>query len=112
MSALSIIKKNKEYRKVYSQGKPYADRYMVIYVLRNNLGIRRFGFTVSKKIGKAVKRNRIRRVFKEVCRLNLKNFPEGFDYIIIARHDIVNLSFRQIEERLLRLLKKASVNRR
>lgn len=112
MSVLNIIKKNKEYRRIYSRGKSYADRYMVIYILENNSDISRFGFTVSKKIGKAVKRNRIRRILKEVCRLNLKNFPQGFDYIIIARHDIGSLSFLQIEERLLRLLKKASIIRR
>ncbi len=112
MSALNIIKKNKDYRRVYHRGKSYADRYMVLYVLKNNIKICRFGFTISKKIGNAVVRNKIKRRFKEVCRLNLENFLCGFDYIIIARRDIVYLNYRQIEDSLLRLLKKASLRRR
>jgi len=112
MSVLNIIKKNKDYRRIYHRGKSYADRYMVLYVLKNNFEVCRFGFTVSKKIGNAVVRNRIKRLFKEVCRLNLENFLDGFDYIIIARREVVYLNYRQIEDSLLRLLKKASVRRR
>jgi ribonuclease P protein component len=112
MSPLNIIKKNKEYRKIYYRGKSYADRYVVLYVLKNDFKICRFGFTVSKKIGNAVVRNRIKRLFKEICRLNLENIPVGFDYIIIARREIVHLNYRQIENSLLRLLKKVSLKRR
>lgn len=111
MSVLTIIKKNAEYRKIYNRGKSVAGRHMVLYYLANNLEICRFGFTVSRKIGKAVKRNRIRRLFREACRLNLEQFPKGFDYVLLARRDIVGLNYWQVEESLLKLLKKINFNK-
>lgn len=106
MKVLTTLKKNKEYRNVYSRGKSFADRYLVIYFLANNLDYCRFGFTVSKKVGNAVTRNRTRRLLKEACRLNKNIFSGGFDLVIVARRSIVNLEYVQVEESLLKLLKK------
>lgn len=106
MSFLTVLKKNKEYRKVYSQGRSVADRHMVIYCYGNGLEISRYGFTVSKKVGKAVIRNRIRRLFKEVCRLNNNRFPNGYDYILLARKSAVGLNYSEIEEIVLKLLRR------
>lgn len=111
MSFLTILKKNKEYRKVYSQGRSVADRHIVIYCYGNGLEFSRFGFTVSKKVGKAVIRNRIRRLFKEVCRLNNDKFPVGYDYILLARKDSVGLNYSQIEEIIMKLLRRIKNNR-
>ena len=106
MKVLITLKKNKEYRHVYSRGKSYADRYLVIYYLSNNLDVCRFGFTVSKKTGNAVTRNRVRRLLKEVCRLNSNVFTGGFDLVLVARRSIVGLDFWRVEESLLRIIKK------
>jgi ribonuclease P protein component len=106
MKVLTTLKKNKEYRNVYSRGKSFADRYLVIYFLANNLEFCRFGFTVSKKVGNAVTRNRIRRLLKEACRLNNNVFSGGFDLVLVARRSIVSLEYVQVEESLLKLLKK------
>ncbi len=111
MSSLTKIKKNGDFRKIYNSRRSVADRNMVLYFLSNNKEISRFGFTVSKKIGNAVTRNRVRRLFGEVCRLNKEKFPKGYDYILLARRDIVGLNFRQVEEGLLRLVKKLKINR-
>lgn len=111
MGNLAIIKKNSDYRKVYSRGKSVADKYMVLYIMSNNLEICRFGFTVSKKVGNAVTRNRIRRLFREACRLNAEEFPAGFDYVLLARRDISAFMYRQVEESLMHLLKKVKSNR-
>ncbi len=88
-----LIKKNSDYRKVYSCGVSLVNRYMVIFVFKNNLVNKRFGFSVSKKIGKAVKRNFIRRRFKEICRLKENWFINGYDYIFIARKGIDGISY-------------------
>ncbi len=106
MKVLTTLKKNKEYRNVYSRGKSFADRYLVIYFLANNLDFCRFGFTVSKKTGNAVTRNRVRRLLKEACRLNSDIFSGGFDLVFVARRGIVALDYKQVEESLLKLLKK------
>lgn len=99
------IKKNKDYRIVYKYGASVADRYTVLFFMANKLGINRFGFTVSKKIGNAVKRNRVRRLFKEACRLHLNKFPDGYDYVLLARKSIVGLKYEEVEKSLLGLLK-------
>jgi ribonuclease P protein component len=111
MSGLTKIKKNAEFRKIYNSRKSVADRNMVLYFLSNDKEDCRFGFTVSKKIGNAVTRNRIRRLFGEVCRLNKEKFPVGYDFILLARREIVGLDFSQIEKGLLGLLKKLKINR-
>lgn len=107
MSFLPTVKKNGDYRKIYSRGRSVADRHLVLYFLSNNLEICRYGFIVSKKMGNAVKRNRIRRLFREACRLNIEKFPNGYDFVLIARHAAVGLKRQQVEESLLKLLKRA-----
>ena len=111
MSVLTILKKNKDYRKVYNRGKSVADRQMVLYFLKNNEELCRFGFTVSKKVGNAVIRNRIRRLFREACRLNAQKFPWGFDFVLLARRQSVGLKYQQVEDSLLKLLTRINSNR-
>jgi len=111
MSNITKIKKNVEFRKIYNSRKSVADRNMVLYFLSNNREDCRFGFTVSKKVGNAVTRNRVRRRFGEVCRLNKHKFPKGYDFILLARREIAGLNFFQIEEIALRLLNKLKINR-
>ncbi|NLJ77515.1 MAG: ribonuclease P protein component [Peptococcaceae bacterium] len=106
MRVPTTLKKTREYRHVYNRGKFFADRYLVIYYLPNNLDYCRFGFTVSKKIGNAVVRNRVRRLLKEVCRLNSSVFTGGFDLVLVARRSIVDLKYKRVEECLLKLANK------
>lgn len=65
-----------------------ANRYLVVFCLENNLSSWRLGFSVGKKIGKAVQRNKIKRRLKEICRINNQWFKSGHDYIFIARKGI------------------------
>lgn len=83
-----------------------AGRTLVVYCLRRGGGEARFGFSISKKAGKAVVRNRIKRVLKEICRLNRQWFREGCDYIIIPRKDAAQTKYRDLEEELSRLARK------
>jgi ribonuclease P protein component len=98
MNKKYLIKKNKEYRKIYNEGISLANRYAVIFTLKNSLGQKRFGFSVSKKIGKAVERNRVRRRLKEICRKNDEFFLNGYDYILIARKGIEELSYNSMQD--------------
>lgn len=93
---LEIIKKNNHYRKIYGQGVSVADRFLVLYACFNGYNVPKFGFSISKKVGKAVERNRLRRLLKEVCRLNPQLFPEGYDYVFIVRREGAGLSFQQV----------------
>jgi ribonuclease P protein component len=100
------LKKNKEYKKVYRYGKSVADHLVVLFAHRHNNEASRFGFTVSKKVGNAVVRNRVRRLFKEICRKHAEEFPAYHDYIILARNNIVGKNYQAVENSIIKLLRK------
>ncbi len=104
------LKKNCEFQKVYNNGKSYANHILVVYILHHrNDPTRKIGFSISKKIGNAVVRNRIRRMIVEIYRLNQDRFRNGLDIIIIPRYKIVNSTYQQIEKGLIKLFSKAGI---
>lgn len=106
------ITKNSDYRNVYKKGKSTADANLVMYILKNQLGEeKRFGFSVSKKVGNAVKRNRIKRVLKEVCRLNQSNLDGSFDMVLVARVAVADKSYHEIERSFLSLARRSKLVR-
>ncbi|MEG6617231.1 ribonuclease P protein component [Peptococcaceae bacterium 1198_IL3148] len=100
------LKKNTEFRKIYNAGSSAADRFLVIYKLKSIGGEPRIGFSISKKFGKAVKRNRTKRILREICRLNLDRFEKGFNYIIIVRMAAQNCDYKALEKSVFRILEK------
>lgn len=60
------LKKNQDFRNVYENGKSYADKYLVMYVLENNKNINRLGISASKKVGNSVVRHRFARLVREL----------------------------------------------
>ncbi len=100
---LNSIKKNRDFVRVYQNGKSYANKYLIMYVYGNNLEENRFGITVSKKVGNSVVRHRVTRLIRESIRLNLDQFEKGFDIVIVARSTAKNRKFFAIESALLHL---------
>lgn len=98
------IRDNRVYRKVFNHGRYKADKVLVVYRLANGTTERRFGFSVSRKLGNAVVRNRIRRRLKEICRRHQESFACGYDYVVIARRAAAGCEFRVLTESLLRLV--------
>ena len=78
------LKQNADFRRVYSRGSSCAIGPIVVYSLKTDDGVR-VGFSVSRKLGGAVKRNRIRRLLREAVRTILDNLQSGNDIVIIAR---------------------------
>lgn len=103
------LKKNKDFRRVYSKGRSFADRRIIMYFFKNDREESRIGFSVSKKVGNAVIRNRTRRILKEICRLNRSQIKKGFDIIIIARAAIAGNTYREIEKSFFWLIKKSGL---
>lgn len=99
------LKKNMEFKKVYAQGKNYWNRNLILYVRKNGLDETRAGFTVSKKIGKAITRNKIRRRMKEIYRLNLKEIKPGYDLVFIPKKNIIDISYRELESAMIHIMK-------
>ena len=104
------LKKTYQFKRVYNNGKSYANRLIVLYVLKTNQHeTRRVGYSVSKKIGKAVVRNRVKRLLKEVYRHNKDKLELGIDLVFIARNPIVNASYQQIEQAVNQLFTNSKI---
>lgn len=106
------IKKNSDFLNVYHYGKSCANKYLVMYVLKNNLGENRFGITVSKKVGNSVVRHRVTRLIRESIRLQEANFLEEYDIVIIARNTAKDRKYKDIEGALLHLGRKQNILKR
>ena len=90
------LKQNHIFRRLY-RTPGAADSYMVLYARRNREGKNRVGFTVSKKLGHAVVRNRVRRRLREIYRLNAHKFKPGYDIVVVARSRSVGASYQKLE---------------
>jgi len=106
------LKKSGDYKRVYHYGKSAANRELVVYVLeRSETPTLRFGISVSKKIGNAVVRNRVKRLIKEAIRLIMKQhkLKQHKDVVIIARMPAAKMDFSQIERSLKHIFKKTGL---
>ncbi len=97
------LKSNRDFAKVFSNGKSYANRYLVMYIMENSTSINRLGISVSKKVGNSVVRHRVKRLIKEAYRLQEVVFNSGLDIVIVARNTANGISFKDIESAVLHL---------
>ncbi|NJH82668.1 ribonuclease P protein component [Staphylococcus agnetis] len=103
------IKKNSDFQLIYRKGRSVANRQFVVYTYRHNQNEHfRLGISVSKKIGNAVTRNRIKRSVRECLKIHkLDILP--LDIIVIARHPAKEMSTLEIQKSLEHVLKIAKV---
>ena len=86
-----------------------ANGFVVLYARKNGTNINRVGITVSKKLGHAVVRNRVRRRLREVYRLNEDKFQSGWDIVVVARSKAVTAEFSRLTAAYLQLAEKAGI---
>ncbi len=104
------IKKNTDFQLVFNHGKSTANRQFVIYILKkNNQANFRIGLSVSKKIGNAVTRNRIKRLIREAFKEIKAELPTNYDFVIIARKPTANMDFHQVKSSIIHILKLAKL---
>ena len=97
------LKKNADFQIVYKEGKSFANKYLVMYVKENDLGINRIGISVSKKVGNSVVRHRVKRLILESYRLHEDMFNSGLDMVIIARTTAKEKVYHDIESAVMHL---------
>lgn len=97
MNERHTLKKNSDFRRLYSKGKSAVNPYMVVYCRRNACGENRLGYTVSTKLGGAVVRNRVRRRFREIVRLRSPQLKRGWDLVIVARSRAVGAPYAKLD---------------
>ena len=107
----SRILKREDFLRIGKQGRPLRTKHFTILCLKNNIGNIRCGITVSKRIGNAVKRNRVKRFLREFFRLNRDHLKESSDYIFIARNGSSKLEYCEIENELLSVFTKKVLNK-
>ena len=98
------IKKRKDFLKVYEDGVRVNSKNFIVILSRNQAGDKRLGITVTKKVGNAVKRNRIKRLLREFFRLNKEALPDSFDIVIIVKKGVTFLTYNDVYEELATLL--------
>ena len=104
-----ILKMKKDFQAVYSHGKSYANRFLVLYVFRSNGFQGKVGFAAGKKLGNAVKRNRVKRLLRESYRMNQGAIKEGVSLLFVGRKAAVDAGCQDLEKAFLALAKKAGI---
>ena len=103
MKKYESLKSSRDFKRVYDKKCSYANKYLVMYVLRNELSKNRLGISVSKKVRNSVVRHRLTRLIRESYRLNEDLFKNGFDIVVIARVNSKEAGFKEIRDSLLYL---------
>lgn len=103
------IKLNKEFRSLYYRGGSEVTDLLVLYFKKNGFQFNRLGLTVSKKVGNAVTRNRVRRLIKENFRIREEKIKNGYDLVFVARGKSAFKGYLEIGNALDKLLAKSGL---
>ena len=104
MKKIDIIKSSNEYTEIINKEKSKKNKYYSIYYRSNNQN-NRYGITIPKKLGIAVLRNKTKRRIKNIIDKNKKSIQSGYDYVIIVKKGILELTYLDMEKELLKLMK-------
>ena len=107
MRGEAYLTKTAQYSLVYNKGSSWASDLVVMKALPNGLALSRCGFSVSRRVGKAVVRNRVKRLLREILRLT--PLPPGWDLIFIARSLAAGADYNELEKSIKGLLRRARV---
>jgi len=103
------LRSNEEFQRVRREGRSWSHPLLVLCALPNDLGHSRFGFSVSHWVGKAVVRNRAKRLMREAARLRQGDIEAGWDIVFIARTPIREAGFKQVDQAVEQLLRRAGL---
>ncbi len=107
MKSEEHLTKPEQYALVHRRGRPWAGNLVMMKLLPNGLSLSRYGFVVSKRVGKAVVRNRVKRLLREILRQTL--LKPGWDIVFIARPQAATANFADLRNLVLSLLARAQL---
>ena len=103
------LKSSRQFRQVYDQGRKFSDPYFHLFVLEISEEKIKFGVTVTRRIGKAVQRNRVKRKFRESFRLLAPYLTKGYSIVMIARRPSTGVSTPELMEHLKYQLQQSGI---
>ncbi len=109
MSDIITLKDNRDFRRLYHRGRSFASPLLVTYALKNRSGDVRIGITTGKKVGKAVMRNRSRRIIREAYRTLSAEIKGGYDLVFVARTKTPFVKSYDVLKAMRKQLKDAGV---
>lgn len=109
MGVIISLDRDGQFQKLYKKGKSCVSPVLIVYVKKNGQSFNRLGITASKKIGKAVVRNRAKRRIRELYRTNLPNLKTGYDFVIVARAKTAEAPYSMLLSSFLSAVKTLGV---
>jgi len=107
------LRNRAEFTRVYRHGKSFANRQLVLYWFpKRDVEQFRMGVSVSKKVGNAVVRNRMRRLMKEIVRQHADEIIDHLDLVFIVRKGALDLEYKELEKSVMHVLRKSSLLKR
>ena len=103
------LKQNHEFRRLYNKGKSAVSPYFAVYCRKTGRDYSRLGITTGVKLGKAVKRNFVRRRIRALYRTNEEQFIPGYDIVVVARTRAIFGKYADLERSFLRQMKQLNM---
>ena len=108
LKAINRLKKRKEFNYVYKKGEIAHSNLFTMHYVKTYRKYTQIGISVSKQVGNSVVRSRVKRIISEACRVNINKFAVK-NYVITAKEDVKNKLSTDVEQELLRVLKKHNI---
>lgn len=104
MKKKDVLKSNELFNNIIKDGKRVSNKYFVICFKQKEFLKNNYGIAVGKKVGNAVTRNKVKRQVRNIITNNVTMFPNYHNYIIICKRDVLTISYKEMEENLIKLL--------
>lgn len=111
MKKTKMLKKNYEFKDVLNRGKYYSGKYIIIYIKKNRKNINLLGIAISSKLGKAVKRNYLKRIIRENYRKIENSIKTGYSMVFLWKknQEIDQANYKDVEKDIKKIFEKAEI---
>lgn len=109
MKKTITIKSSRDFSRTFHRGKSNANKYLVIFIIKNNLNINKIGISIGKKVGNSVNRNRIKRLIRESYRVLENKLKTGYDIVFVPRQPSKTADYKDIFDSLSKIFHKLNL---